>query len=307
MIRTIALLITTIIILPVVAVKFAPVPLNAVQIDMLETSAFIVAGVALACFILAETTRNCSQVDKIWSIVPMVYVWYFAAASDWSPRLLLMAFCVTFWGVRLTYNFSRRGGYRLKFWLGEEDYRWEMVRQNALFKNKPVRWFLFDLFFISIYQNALLWLITIPAMMAYAGADKPLGGTDWLLAFIFIVLVVTETTADQQQWNYQKQKKRKKELGESLTGEYAAGFISSGLWGKIRHPNYACEQAIWITFYFFSVVATGKWINWSMAGCLLLMVLFQGSADFSEQISASKYPLYKDYQKRVGKFLPKIF
>jgi steroid 5-alpha reductase family enzyme len=35
------------------------------------------------------------------------------------------------------------------------------------------------------------------------------------------------------------------------------------------------------------------------------VILFKGSADFSEEISASKYPAYKDYQKRVGKFLPK--
>jgi steroid 5-alpha reductase family enzyme len=91
-----------------------------------------------------------------------------------------------------------------------------------------------------------------------------------------------------------------------LEGEYAVGFIRTGLWSKVRHPNYAAEQAIWITFYFFSVVATGRWINWSMAGCLLLVVLFQGSSNFSEAISSEKYPLYRDYQKKVGRFLPKL-
>jgi steroid 5-alpha reductase family enzyme len=44
-----------------------------------------------------------------------------------------------------------------------------------------------------------------------------------------------------------------------------------------------------------------------MAGCLLLLILFQGSSDFSENISASKYPNYKEYQKTVGRFLPKMF
>lgn len=37
------------------------------------------------------------------------------------------------------------------------------------------------------------------------------------------------------------------------------------------------------------------------------MLLFQGSADFSESISARKYPKYKDYQQRVPKFVPKLF
>ena len=73
----------------------------------------------------------------------------------------------------------------------------------------------------------------------------------------------------------------------------------------MRHPNYMAEQAIWITFYLFSVAATGSWLNWSIAGCLLLLVLFQGSSDFSESISAEKYPEYKAYQEKTGRFLPK--
>ena len=74
----------------------------------------------------------------------------------------------------------------------------------------------------------------------------------------------------------------------------------------MRHPNYMAEQAIWVCVYFFSVIATGAWINWSLAGCLLLIILFQGSSDFSEAISAEKYPLYKEYQKKVGRFIPKL-
>lgn len=80
-----------------------------------------------------------------------------------------------------------------------------------------------------------------------------------------------------------------------MEGQYASGFISSGLWGKMRHPNYMAEQAIWVSLYLFSVAATGAWINWSIAGCLLLVTLFQGSSDFSEAISVEKYPNYKRY------------
>jgi steroid 5-alpha reductase family enzyme len=48
-------------------------------------------------------------------------------------------------------------------------------------------------------------------------------------------------------------------------------------------------------------------VNWSLAGAVLLMLLFLGSSDFSEKISAGKYPAYADYQKRVGRFFPKLF
>ncbi|MBS1685695.1 MAG: DUF1295 domain-containing protein [Bacteroidetes bacterium] len=306
MVKTIFLLLVTIIVLPLVAVKLDPVSLSDMQKHMLLTSGFIAIGVAASCIVVAELTKNYSQVDKIWSVIPVVYAVYFAYASDWDPRITLMAGCALVWGARLTFNFGRRGGYRWKFWEGEEDYRWEVLRQNPLFKGKPVNWKLFAVFFIGTYQNTLLWLITLPAMMAYAGHDKPLQWSDYLLAGLLVVLVGIEATADQQQWNYQNEKHHLKKTGK-LTGEYADGFVKTGLWKYSRHPNYACEQAIWVVFYLFSVSATGAWINWTMAGCLLLMVLFQGSADFSEGISMGKYPAYAGYVKRVGRFIPKLF
>ena len=85
---------------------------------------------------------------------------------------------------------------------------------------------------------------------------------------------------------------------------YAKGFVHTGLWGLVRHPNYASEQAIWIVFYFFSVTATGQWMNWSVMGAILLVLLFWGSSNFSETISMNKYPAYEDYKKRVSRFIP---
>jgi steroid 5-alpha reductase family enzyme len=166
---------------------------------------------------------------------------------------------------------------------------------------------LFDLFFISLYQNALLLFITLPMVVAVQAGEKQVGILDVLIALMFIGFVVLETVADQQQWNFQNEKNRRKKAGQKLTEEQAHGFISSGLFAKVRHPNYAGEQAIWITFYLFSVAATGRLINWSLAGCLLLIVLFQSSSNFSEDISSKKYPAYLAYKKRVGRFLPKLW
>ena len=72
-----------------------------------------------------------------------------------------------------------------------------------------------------------------------------------------------------------------------------------------RRPNFVAEQAIWIAYYGFSVAATGRWLNWSAIGALLLMLLFQGSVDLTERLTASKYPAYADYQRRVPLFLPR--
>lgn len=46
-------------------------------------------------------------------------------------------------------------------------------------------------------------------------------------------------------------------------------------------------------------------MNWSVAGAIGYLALFQGSTAFTEYISKGKYPEYKVYQERVGKFLPK--
>ena len=260
----------------------------------------------VCCFVLGELTGNVSQVDKVWSLLPMVYAWTVTTHGDFSPRLLLMALLVTAWGLRLTYNFSRHGAYRLKFWTGHEDYRWQVLRQKPEFQ-PGWKWTLFNFGFISGYQNVLIMLLTVPMIVVLQYAGAPLGPLDYLAAALMIVMLVTETVADQQQWRYQNAKKRLIEAGQPLTGNYARGFLDTGLWAWSRHPNYFAEQGIWIAFYLFSVAASGQWINWSIGGCILLVILFRGSSNFSEEISAGKYPEYAQYQENVPRFVPVKF
>lgn len=304
LLTTAALLLIALIVIPVVAV-FYDTPLNALQAVITRNLIFSMLAVAFICFIIGEITHNYSQTDKLWSIMPLFYVLYVAYACGFPPRLMLMSFLVGIWSVRLTYNFNRRGGYSWKFWEGDEDYRWTVLRKEPFLQGK-FRFTLFNLFFICLYQQALILAFTLPAVQSIS-SNHPLGIFDILLTILFIGCVAVETVADQQQWVFQKEKHRKLRSGEPLTEEQQQGFISSGLWAIVRHPNYAGEQSIWIIFYLYSAVATGRWLNWSMAGCVLLILLFQGSANFSENISASKYPKYKDYQKRVPKFIPRFW
>jgi steroid 5-alpha reductase family enzyme len=126
---------------------------------------------------------------------------------------------------------------------------------------------------------------------------------DALLALAMIALIALEFVADQQQWTYQREKHRRLAAGEDLGPFYGKGFVHTGLWGLSRHPNYACEQSIWVVFYLFTGAATGEWLNASIVGCILLVLLFHGSANFSEGISSGKYPDYADYVKRVRRFI----
>lgn len=297
------ILIFTIIIVPFVAFKVGS-PLTDLQKETFQTLIYICLVISLACFVVAEITKNYSQTDKLWSITPIIYAWVATAYSDWSIRLIFLSILVTIWGARLTYNFNRRGGYSWKFWTGDEDYRWSILQEKSPFNKK---WFfsIFNLLFISLYQHFLILFFTIPIVLSI-GMDE-ITWIDYLLAILLIVLVYIEWKADEEQWIYQNKKYDLIKKGENLEGIYKKGFTHTGLWAISRHPNYAAEQSIWFVFYLFSVVATGQIINWSIFGVLLLVILFRSSSDLSESISSEKYPDYKNYQKTVGRFIPKLF
>jgi len=255
------------------------------------------------CFIIGELTHNNSQVDKLWSVIPVIYVWIIVWYGDFTPRLVVMAVLVTLWGIRLTTNFAMKGAYQWRFWAGEEDYRWQVLRQKPEF-NPGWKWTIFNLLFICGYQNILILLFTLPSIIALQRNNVPMGTLDFTAAGFMFLFLIIETIADIQQWNFQSKKWAIIKSGEKLKGDYEKGFLDKGLWAYSRHPNYFAEQSIWICFYLFSVAASGQWFNWSIAGCLLLILLFQGSSSFSEEISSGKYPAYKVYQQRVSRFFP---
>jgi len=79
MLKTALLLIVTFILVPVVSYYFDE-PLTAEQYRILWNCIYICGGIALTCFIISEVSGNYSQVDKIWSITPIIYAWYIANA-----------------------------------------------------------------------------------------------------------------------------------------------------------------------------------------------------------------------------------
>jgi len=296
------LLLVTLLIVPIFSYFFGTA-LGDLEMQAIKTLIKLAAGVVLYCFVVGELTSNNSQVDKLWSVAPIAYAWIVADFGDYPPRLVVMATLVTIWGVRLTANFALKGAYQWKFWTGEEDYRWSILRQKPEFQPKW-KWTLFNLFFISGYQNVLILLFTLPTIVVLQNPGKALGAFDYVIAGLMFFFIFYEMMADIQQWKFQSKKKALVKSGQELTGEYKKGFLDTGLWRFSRHPNYFAEQAIWVCFYLFSVSASGQWLNWSIAGSLLLILLFIGSSTFSEEISAGKYPAYADYQKHVPRFLP---
>lgn len=299
-----ALLLLSLIVCPLLYIYVGPA-LDATQLSTLKTIGIIAGCSALLCFVLGEITRNNSQVDKIWSILPFVYCWVIAVKGGLQPRLVVMAVLATLWGIRLTFNFARKGAYKLKFWEGEEDYRWQLLRATSPFNHRWV-WMLFDLFFISLYQNALILMLTFPALVSMS-STMPFGWMDFVATLLMFGFIVYETVADEQQWKFQNKKWSMIRAGkrlEELPAPYDKGFNTFGLWNVSRHPNYLAEQAIWVSLYLFSIGAGIGIFNWSMIGALLLIVLFTASTSLAEGISSDKYPEYAEYCKKVNKYIP---
>lgn len=308
MIRTILFLTATLTLVSV-AVFTADLNFSTAEWTALTQVFWVTLGVALLCFVVGEFTGNNSQVDKLWSLIPIYYGWHFAAAAGFEPRTNIMAVLITLWGVRLTYNFARRGGYSWKFWGGDEDYRWSILRQTPALQSR-FAWMMFNLFFICLYQNALILLFTLPILEAWRHSYQALGTADCLVAGAMFLLIVMETVADQQQYVYQTEKHRRLQLAKegdptpASDPYYKKGFTHTGLWKYMRHPNYAAEQGIWICFYLFTVSAGSSLINWSIIGAVLLLFLFRGSSNFSEDITAAKYPEFAEYKKTTPRFIP---
>lgn len=53
-------------------------------------------------------------------------------------------------------------------------------------------------------------------------------------------------------------------------------------------------------------IVTDTVYNYTAVGVILYCAVFQGSTTLTEAISARKYPEYSEYQRLVGRFVPKL-
>ena len=190
----------------------------------------------------------------------------------------------------------------------KEDYRWKILREKKPFNNKLV-WGLFDLFFISFYQNALVLAICLPSLASMDSVNA-LGVFDYIAFSGALVFLLLELAADEQQMFFHTTKRRLLKEGkklEELPYPFNKGFNTMGLWAHSRHPNYLGEQGFWLALYFVTLGAGSvkyNFFSWSITGPLLLIFLFLGSSILQENISSTKYPEYPNYVNTVSKYIP---
>lgn len=87
---------------------------------------------------------------------------------------------------------------------------------------------------VSLCLMPVLAINSIPASVF--AALPALGLTDVLGIMMWVGGITFEATADRQKSKWVQEKKEKK---------HDEGFLTHGLWGKSRHPNYFGESTLW--------------------------------------------------------------
>eukprot|EP00767_Chilomastix_cuspidata_P007043 gnl/Chilomastix_cuspidata/759.p1 GENE.gnl/Chilomastix_cuspidata/759~~gnl/Chilomastix_cuspidata/759.p1 ORF type:complete len:329 (+),score=117.65 gnl/Chilomastix_cuspidata/759:3-989(+) len=280
---------------------------------------FVIALVTTGA--LSFATNNFSQVDRLWSVFPVIYAFliFFTLHLNEvvSPKLSVMAALITVWGTRLTYNFYRRGGYAPGF----EDHRWTYIR--ARWPAPRCLFAPFMLLFCIGYQNALILAICFPlfAVERQALADAAAGAAavcpaplaaaaramgslyrapviscrwgvlDTLALALFIAFFVLEATADKQRSRFYAQRPR------------TARVLTTGLFALCRHPNFVGEMGMWCSIALFAAGTAPHKVVFGPA--LMLVLLFQGSTWITEKISAERHgEEFLAYKRTTPRLLP---
>ena len=136
-------------------------------------------------------------------------------------------------------------------------------------------------------------LCVITAISSDGGVSE--GVVFYLGLLIFIFGFTLEVAADNQKTKFRKNPENKNK------------FISSGLWGKSRHPNYLGELILWIGVAVMSVESLEGLQHITLISPLFVYVLLMHISgvrmlENSGQKKWGHLPEYNEYLKNTPKF-----
>lgn len=162
---------------------------------------------------------------KYWDRVPGAAF----NTTNFAPRQLIMTAGLALWATRL-------GSYLLhRATKHKGDSRFDTIRSN------PAR-FAFSWFM----QANWVMIVGLPVYLINVlpkGQHAPLSRTDKAGLLLAAISFALEVTADRQKASWRAAKD---------AGKHSEKFISGGLWGLSRHPNYASEIGIWTGMFIAS-------------------------------------------------------
>ncbi|KAF2089359.1 DUF1295-domain-containing protein [Saccharata proteae CBS 121410] len=231
------------------------------------------------------------------------------ASRNW--RQLALSAAVSIWAIRL-------GSFLFKRITAEngQDSRFEEIRGST---PKFFGAFMAQATWVSLCTLPVIALNSLPAT-AFSALPAAIALTDVIGLALYIFGITFEATADRQKSNWMEAKKEKK---------HDQDFITEGLWGKSRHPNYFGESTLWtgIATLAGGVLASKAGLSslglglglggqlTALAMCAVspafvtFLLLKVSGVPMSENKYDKRYGDRKDYQewkKNVPMFIPKF-
>jgi len=181
---------------------------------------------------VAIVKKRADLADLAWGPGFILVAWVSLISGRMTVNGLIVNILVTTWGIRLMFHIYFRNQKR------DEDFRYQALKRQ---------WgenFNFKLFSeVFLLQGCILYIVALPIMWIHTYAERlpvPILGIVlpiWLTGFLL------ETVADRELTLFQNDPSKK------------GKFLTVGLWGYVRHPNYLGELMQW-------------WAIWLMAAFL---------------------------------------
>lgn len=269
----------------VVATAAAIIVVTAIDWHPIALIATSYAVATAVTYVVIQLTGNGSVFDAYWSVIPPAVAITLAVVADGAVASRQVALCVVFvaWGIRLTFNWARG-------WPGMHHEDWRYVKYKA---DWPLPAWAVDAIVVTIVPTLVLIAASLPLVPALVRGTNSFGILDVVGLIIMAVALGIETLADEQ-------------LRRFVTSKQPAGrILDTGLWSRIRHPNYLGEMGVWWGIWVISLAADPGWW-WTVVGPVTLTALFVfASIPLLDERSLARRPGYDAHMARVPSLLPK--
>jgi steroid 5-alpha reductase family enzyme len=243
------------------------------------------AAVQLALWLVQQRTRNAGIVDVGWALSFALVAGGFAARATaplaaWAPITAV----VCAWSLRLGGYLIARGAAR-----SPEDSRYADLRQR--WAPHAAR----RLFVFFQAQAALTAILSTAFAVPFVAAPWDGGWLRALGAAIAAGGLAGEAAADAQLARWKR------------APAHRGQVCDAGLWAWSRHPNYFFEWCVWLGYAVYGL-AFAPWGLVALGGqALILGSIFgvTGIPPAEDQAIRSKGEAYREYQRRVSKFIPR--
>jgi steroid 5-alpha reductase family enzyme len=250
---------------------------------------------AIACSLLMlgvwrvqQRSGNSGWVDVTWTFgtgaAGILLGLYPLHHAPLSARQIAVGLVAALWSLRLGLHIARRAR------RGTDDPRYAALRESW---GESYRWKMPA--FLQL-QALSIFLLGCVIMLAARNPAPGFGAIDILALIIAILSVGGEALADEQVHRFARDPANKGRICEA------------GLWGWSRHPNYFCEWLIWVAYALFAISGFAWGLGWlAWFGPIVMygvLVHASGIPPTEAHMLRSRGEAFRDYQRRVSKFLP---